>query len=437
MKRNSLSAVNKIAQSSPAVKQPKFGFYSSLNPLNQTHTLTVLLDWGSLPHHVVLRIFQYLPLIDRARASSVCRRWNEVFHIPDLWRKFEFELNQSATSYFKSTHPDLIQQIIKKHAAHLQYVSFKVDSSTESAEAACDILSQLINCSIRTLGLISTAKPSFMNMSKSHFVSALTVVFVNSKSLSSIKIEDTPVDDPSLKILVANNSDTLRLLKMSSCPHVSSDGILCVADHCQDLRELALNYYILSDELLLALSSETHVNLEHLRIDVVSENPGQMPFHSIKKQSWDALIKHSPGVNVVMYFFLYEEEFETFFKEETPVTHLYFGCCVNKEVLGRIGLNCPRLIELVVCANGHQPLDDELICIAKHCKNLTALGLSECEVSCSALVEFVRLCGRRLTQLSIMEEVLLPDGDYNLDEIHTEVSKYLGRLWFPDVMPLW
>ena len=123
MKRNNLSVVNKVVQSSPAVKQPKLGFYSSLN---QTHTNTVLLDWGSLPHYVVLRIFQYLPLMDRARASSVCKRWNEVFHIPDLWRKFEFELNKSATSYFNSTHPDLIQQIIKKHAAHLQCVSFKV-----------------------------------------------------------------------------------------------------------------------------------------------------------------------------------------------------------------------------------------------------------------------------------------------------------------------
>ncbi|XP_024608136.1 F-box/LRR-repeat protein 21 isoform X2 [Neophocaena asiaeorientalis asiaeorientalis] len=419
MKRNNLSVGNKVVQSSPAVKQPKLGFYSSLN---QTHTYTVLLDWGSLPHYVVLRIFQYLPLMDRARASSVCRRWNEVFHIPDLWRKFEFELNKSATSYFNCTHPALIQQIIKKHAAHLQYVSFKVDSSTESAEAACDILSQLVNCSIQTLGLISTAKPSFMNVSK---------------SLSSIKIEDTPVDDPSLKILVANNSDTLRRLKMSSCPHVSSDGILCVADHCQGLRELALNYYMLSDELLLALSSETHVNLEHLRIDVVSENPGQIKFLSVKKQSWDVLIKHSPGVNVVMYFFLYEEELETFFKEETPVTHLYFGRSISKAVLGRIGLNCPRLIELVVCANGLQALDNELICIAEHCKNLTALGLSECEVSCSAFIEFVRLCGRRLTQLSIMEEVLIPDDDYSLDEIHAEVSKYLGRVWFPDVMPLW
>lgn len=59
---------------------------------------------------------------------------------------------------------------------------------------------------------------------QAHFVSALTVVFVNSKSLSSIRIDDTPVDDPSLKVLVANNSDTLKLLKMSSCPHVSPAG---------------------------------------------------------------------------------------------------------------------------------------------------------------------------------------------------------------------
>lgn len=83
-------------------------------------------DWGSLPHHIVLQIFQHLSLVDRARASSVCRCWNSVFHTPDLWRRFEFELNQPATSYLRSTHPDLIQQIIKKHAQHLQYVSFKV-----------------------------------------------------------------------------------------------------------------------------------------------------------------------------------------------------------------------------------------------------------------------------------------------------------------------
>ncbi|KPP59171.1 F-box/LRR-repeat protein 3-like [Scleropages formosus] len=393
--------------------------------------------WSLLPQEILLLVFQHLPLLDRAYASQVCRSWNQAFHMPELWRCFEFELNQPASSYLKATHPDLIKQIIKRHSNHLQYVSFKVDSSTESAEAACDILSQLVNCSLKTLGLISTARPSFMELPKSHFISALTVVFVNSKSLSSLKIDDTPVDDPSLKVLVANNSDTLKLLKMSSCPHVSPAGILCVADQCHGLRELALNYHLLSDELLLALSSEKHVHLEHLRIDVVSENPGQTQFHTIKKSSWDAMVRHSPKFNLVMYFFLYEDEFDPFFRDEIPVTHLYFGRSVSKEVLGRVGLMCPRLVELVVCANGLRPLDEELIRIAERCQQLSAIGLGECEVSCSAFVQFVKMCGRRLSQLSIMEEVLIPDHQYTPDEIHWEVSKHLGRVWFPDMMPTW
>uniref|UniRef100_A0A8C4NC51 F-box and leucine-rich repeat protein 3, like n=1 Tax=Eptatretus burgeri TaxID=7764 RepID=A0A8C4NC51_EPTBU len=401
------------------------------------------IDWGNLAPELVLYIFQFLPLVDRARASQVCHAWTNVFHQPELWRRFEFELSNPATSYLKATHPDLIQQIIKRHSSHLHYVSFKVDSSKESAEAACDILSQLVNCSLKTLGLISTARPSFLDVSKSHFVSALTVVFVNSKSLSSLRIDDTPMDDPSLKVLVANNSDTLKLLKMSSCPHISPAGILCVADQCKGLRELALNYHLLSDDLLLALSTERHVHLEHLRVDVVSEDPTtgepQIPFRSIRRSSWEALLRHSPSVNLVMYFYLdAEEEFEAFFCDATPVTHLYFGHSVSKAVLGRVGLHCPRLVELVVCANGMQLLDEELICIAQRCRSLTAIGLGECEVSCSAFVQFVRLCGDRLMQLSIMEEVLIPDNHYcSLEDIHPEVSRYLGRPWYPDAMPTW
>lgn len=87
-------------------------------------------DWGNLIPDIVLQVFQYLPLLDRAHASQVCRRWNQVFHMPELWRCFEFQLNQPATSYLKATHPELIKQIIKRHSNHLQYVSFKVTSST-------------------------------------------------------------------------------------------------------------------------------------------------------------------------------------------------------------------------------------------------------------------------------------------------------------------
>lgn len=83
-------------------------------------------NWAQLPQELLLHIFQYLPLLDRAYASQVCREWNQAFHMPELWRCFEFELNQPASSYLKATHPDLIKQIIKRHSNHLQYVSFKV-----------------------------------------------------------------------------------------------------------------------------------------------------------------------------------------------------------------------------------------------------------------------------------------------------------------------
>lgn len=121
--RQKVVVENEAPQTSQKSKKQKTCLYGSVFGESNLHAS---MDWGNLPHHVILRIFQFLPLVDRARASSVCRRWNEIFHIPDLWRRFEFELSQPATSYLKSTHPDLIQQIIKRHADHLQYVSFKV-----------------------------------------------------------------------------------------------------------------------------------------------------------------------------------------------------------------------------------------------------------------------------------------------------------------------
>lgn len=58
--------------------------------------------------------------------------------------------------------------ILKYHRALIYslYSFAQVDSSRESAEAACDILSQLVHCSLKTLGLISTARPSFMELPK-------------------------------------------------------------------------------------------------------------------------------------------------------------------------------------------------------------------------------------------------------------------------------
>ena len=78
------------------------------------------------PHHNNICLLHRLLTLWYPSALQVCRSWNMAFHMPELWRCFEFELNQPASSYLRATHPDLIKQIIKKHSNHLRYVSFKV-----------------------------------------------------------------------------------------------------------------------------------------------------------------------------------------------------------------------------------------------------------------------------------------------------------------------
>lgn len=83
----------------------------------------------------------------------------------------------------------------------------KVDSSKESAEAACDILSQLVNCSLKTLGLISTARPSFMDLPK---VSAGFVVLdVIEKSSDILPISFT--DNRSIRKVVMYNGKLVTI----------------------------------------------------------------------------------------------------------------------------------------------------------------------------------------------------------------------------------
>ena len=213
-------------------------------------------------------------------------------------------------------------------------------------------------------------------------------------------------------------------------------GILTLAYHCHHLRELTLSYAVLSDDLLLVLSSAAHVHLEHLRIDVYTEK--NILLQQISPHSWSALVEHSPGMDIVMNVFVIpDESFDMLFMSFIPVTHLYFGDCVPKRVLSRIGTHCPRLKELVVGANGNSFINDELLNIARNCPELSSLGLGECEVTCSAFVKFACICGRRLKELCVMEECLVEDSQYDVTQACKQVSELIGWEWVPECMPVW
>lgn len=121
--------------------------------------------------------------------------------------------------------------------------------------------------------------------------------------------------------------------------------MLALVDNCRCLRELSISYTLLSDDLVQALSSERHVCLEVLRVDVHSEadsaagsagaaGSAAAP-RPISAASWRALVAHSPQLNLVMYLFsVSDESFDNLFTSYLPVTHLYFGDYVPSSVLG-------------------------------------------------------------------------------------------------------
>lgn len=394
------------------------------------------LGWSNLPSEALLQVFSHLPLQYLGRVAQVCQHWHHVSQFPQLWQRVEFSLSQASKSYIQPTPVGLINYILKHHVQHLKSVLFRTDSTVESAQMACHILSRLVNCSLKTLAFISSARPMFLDVDQQSFISALTIVFDHSHALGSLEIENIPMDDTSLEVLASSNSKTLELLQMKNCPRVSPEGILALADQCRYLRELSLSYTLLSDDLLLALSSEEHVHLEYLRIDVYTEK--DMLLQQISPYCWNALVGHSPSMNLVMYFFVIpDESFNTLFMSYIPVTHLYFGDNVPKTVLGRIGSHCPRLKELVVGANGNSFINDELLNIARNCPELSSVGLGECEVTCSTFVEFAHICGPRLKELYVMEECLVEDSQYDLPKACQHVSELIGREWAPEFMPVW
>ena len=102
-----------------------------------------------------------------------------------------------------------------------------------------------------------------------------------------------------------------------------------------------------------------------------------------------------------------------------------------------MGKHCPRLVELVVGANGNSVIDKQLLDIALNCQQLSSLGLAECQVTCSALVQLAEVCGPRLSQLVVMEECLIEDAVYDLPATGAKVSQALGRDWSPEFVPMW
>ncbi|KAG8212642.1 hypothetical protein J437_LFUL018773 [Ladona fulva] len=436
-------------------------------------------NWSEVPTEALVHVFSKLSLKDVGRSAQVCRSWHYASQFAELWQHFEFVIGPSDLSFNQPTSPGLINHIINHHSNHLKFVVFKTDSSAQSIQLTCQILSKLVNCQLRTLTLVSSKNSSSLDhVDHTSFAAALTLLLnQSSRILQSLAIDATPVDDQSLQALVAASSlRSLQLVQMKGLSHITPQGILTVVSHCHHLRELSISWPLLSDALVKALSSKKHTSLEYLRVDVhswycycpqlESSNIASEMWKPPSAECWRALVEHSPSLVLVIQFFdkdgateevispQYQEIYaplQSFFASYIPVTHLYFGDVAPRSILAKVAQYCPRLQELVAAGVGSRYsdgslengdhsgslLDAELLAMAAGCPQLVSVGLGECEVSCGALVEFAGRLGPQLSRLCVKEDSLVEEGEVDIETTCKLVSNLIGRDWSPEFSPLW
>lgn len=271
---------------------------------------------------------------------------------------------------------------------------------------------------------MSTAKTSCLEIDDDRFMSIMKISgesSVNEETVHSGNEDDT--------------AKTLQLLRIKGFPRLLPEGILALVNYCRYLRELSLSYSLLSDELLMALSSEEQLQLQTLRLEA---HPEAKPLPRISEKAWFTFCDRLPNVNLILLSYMTNDDDQShLFLSYIPVTHLYLGEAPSEETVSKVSSHCPRLSELVIAAYTSGPLDDTLLAVAKGCPRLSALGLGDCEVSCSSLLEFVSICAERLQILYVWETSLIEDAELDVAKLSAKISMLLGRTWVPEYIPLW
>ncbi|CAL7951776.1 unnamed protein product [Xylocopa violacea] len=270
---------------------------------------------------------------------------------------------------------------------------------------------------------MNTAKPTFLEIDNDKFKTIMTIS--NEESIGQKKDRAETDED---------SSKTLQLLRVKGFPRLLPEGIQALVSYCRYLQELSLSYSLLSDELLLALSSEKQVQLETLRLEV---HPETKPLPRVSDKAWFTFSSHLPNINLVLLSYMTSEDDQSpLFAPYVPITHLYFGEAPSEAIMLCIAYQCPRLIELVIAAYGPDLIDHTLLSIAQGCPRLSAIGLGDCEITCSGLLEFVTICAKRLRILYVWETSLIEDSDLDVTEVSKNISLLLGRTWVPEYIPL-
>lgn len=262
-------------------------------------------DWAQLPDHVLVAVFSYLAYPDRARAARSCQTWNEVFSSPYLWEHFTF--------WFYTPRQARALKCLESHGCHLKSVLIELDQSVEgNRDNACKVLEELAQQKERRLKFLKVKfageNPCFY--AGKEFITALMQLFGPPPEkvrmvhqLQEVDLSGLTVGygDQVLNELSANHSQlqNLNIQNNVLVCQVTPECMIRLVQRCRKLKKLSIFKYSASEDMLLALTEEDRVPLEHLSLACRRE---EKYGKGIGSDMWSAVVKKLPNLRVTLYF---------------------------------------------------------------------------------------------------------------------------------------
>nr|CAB3245183.1 F-box/LRR-repeat protein 8-like [Phallusia mammillata] len=231
------------------------------------------LNWSTVPDHILVDIFSYLPVNDRLQSSLVCKSWSECFHHPKLWSKFMFKFDTDIDNEGKAI------TCIEKYCKELKDVEIYVNQAQKiSRERALQVMDELT----------STQKKKLQKFAF-HFTGANPLCFKGQEILDSLKklfsrkpdeeivFQLSYVDlnhcnialDNDLILTLANQHQALRVVHLQNSCLVDNVKPSCIKEliqKCPFLEELDIFYHCLNDSVMEAMCEKRKVPFKILSL---------------------------------------------------------------------------------------------------------------------------------------------------------------------------
>ncbi|XP_054883364.1 dynein regulatory complex subunit 6 isoform X2 [Poeciliopsis prolifica] len=235
---------------------------------SKTHLLEKRVDGISdLPHHLSLKIFQYLELRDWLNCSEVSNTWKAIVHSGSLWSQIDFSVGKDWVT------DAIVQKILKSYRPFVTHLNLRGCHSTKWSSlkyiSECKNLQELnlsecLAISDMMIHKITEGCPCLLYLNLSYTLitnQSLKAIFRNCHSLQYLSLAHCRrfTDDGFTTLTTEEGGRNLIHLDLSGCLQMTPKGFDYISTGCPSLKEVVMNdMTTLSDTCVLALLSKCY-----------------------------------------------------------------------------------------------------------------------------------------------------------------------------------